>query len=248
MAGTIGITDKQHAKIAEYEARDKPMTARMQEEYNRLIEARENKELPAGVKDFIQEIWLKNEYGYAERVYTDAMKKGHLCEVESRTLAQKAFGGPFRKHNTTLFSNDYLVGTPDSVDPLEDYKNALNVRTFRSAKAGKDYEWQIRAYMMLLNDNGIECNEGSVIYTLNPDPEEIFKNNERKLKYQYDFQEDNPDYLEALEQLVRNNEIITELTPEQRTKRFIFERDLSMEEEIKERVQLAREYYSTIIF
>lgn len=204
--------------------------------------------LPAGAKTLIEEMWEENELGYKERVYVDAMKKGHLCEAASRDLVQEVLGGPFRKRNTKLFENDFLRGTPDNLEPLEDIKNAQTVRTFRNAELKNEYEWQIRAYMMLLNDNGIECNEGSVIYTLNPDPEEMILEQEKRLYFRYDCDDTNQDYIDQCAQIRHNNELILKLDPAKRVKVFRVVRDQELEELIKVRVRVAREYYDTITF
>jgi len=166
MAGRIGLTDKQEVTLQQLKEKHS-LTTKEHDDLRELQLKKSNTELTQGAKTLVSEMWEEHEHGYRERVYTDSMKKGHLCEGQSRDLVRKVLGGPFRKRNTRVFENDWLRGTPDIVDPLEDIKNALNLRTFRNAELSSVYEWQIRAYIMLLNDNGIECEEGKVIYTLN---------------------------------------------------------------------------------
>ena len=54
-------------------------------------------------KTLMLEIFLWEKYGYKERVMTDAMMKGLLCEQDSMKLVQDVLGGEFRLKNKVNF-------------------------------------------------------------------------------------------------------------------------------------------------
>ena len=85
-----------------------------------------------------------------------------------------------------------------------------------------------------------------LIYTLNPIPEELMLDEERKLYYQFGQDESNEDYQEAVEQMFHNNDLIHGLKPEQRVKVFGFERDDKAIKSMYEQAQAAIEYYKTL--
>jgi len=203
-------------------------------------------------KTMIDEMFLRIEFGYKEIVSTKEMKKGHLCEAESRDLVQKVLGGPFRKRNTTNLHSELFTGTPDIILDIEqegqtdkiveDIKNSWNLRTFFNADGSdKSYYWQGQTYMHLTGADFFR-----LIYTLNPLPEELFADEESKLYYQYGQDTENMDYIEALEQLQHNNSLILDLKPEQRVKVFTFERDEKAIEDMKKQAKAGIEYYNNL--
>ena len=197
-------------------------------------------------KTMIEELFLRNEFGYNEIIQTKEMKKGHLCEAKSRDLVEQVLGGPYRKRNTKNFHNEYFTGTPDiileSEGIIEDIKNSWNLKTFFKADGGnKDYYWQGQTYMELTGAKFFR-----LIYTLNPIPEELMLDEERKLYYQFGQDESNEDYQEAVEQMFHNNDLIHGLKPEQRVKVFSFDRDDKAIKSMYEQAEAAIEYYSTL--
>jgi hypothetical protein len=197
-------------------------------------------------KTMIEELFLFNEFGYREEVQTKQMKKGHICEVPSMDLIQQVLGGPFRTKNLKHYSNEYLTGTPDIVledsGIVEDVKNSWNLRTFFQADGtNKDYYWQGQTYMELTGTQFFR-----LIYVLNPIPEELMVDEERKLYYQFGQDDQNEDYKAALKQLLHNNDLIYALEPQQRVKIFTFERNDDDIKKLYEQANAAREYYKTL--
>lgn len=197
-------------------------------------------------KTYIEEIFLYNEFGYREQVQTKEMKKGHLCEIPSMDLVQQVLGGEFRTKNEKHYSNEYLTGTPDIVlegsEIVEDIKNSWNLRTFFQADGtNKDYFWQGQTYMELTGAKFFR-----LIYTLNPIPEELMVEEERKLYYQYGQDDSNEDYKAALKQMLHNNDLIYALEPHQRVKVFSFERCEDSIKSLYTQAEAAREYYKTL--
>ena len=64
-----------------------------------------------------------------------------------------------------------------------------------------------------------------LIYTLNPMPEQIFEKEKSRLLYMYDYDETNQDYIDHLNQVIHNNELIANLNLNDRVKVFEFDRD-----------------------
>ena len=197
-------------------------------------------------KTMIEELFLRNEFGYDEIIQTKEMKKGHLCEAESRDLVQKVLGGSYRKRNTTNFHNEYFTGTPDIIlegdQVIEDIKNSWSLKTFFKADgSNKDYYWQGQTYMELTGAKVFR-----LIYTLNPIPEDLMIDEERKLYYQFGQDELNDDYQRAVTQLYHNNDLINGLKPEQRVKVFTFERDDEAIKLMYDQAKAGIEYYNTL--
>jgi len=260
MTGQVGLTDKQKEQLDSLIKRreesktgqQKPLSGNMIKTIEELESKKDHCELGQTAKTMIDEMFLRIEFGYKEIVSTKEMKKGHLCEAESRDLVQKVLGGGFRKRNTTNFHSELFTGTPDIIlnieqegqtdKIVEDIKNSWNLRTFFNADGSdKSYYWQGQTYMHLTGADFFR-----LIYTLNPLPEELFADEERKLYYQYGQDSENLDYLEALEQLQHNNSLILDLEPEQRVKVFTFERDEKAIEDMKKQAEAGIEYYNTL--
>lgn len=252
MTGQVGLTDKQQEQLDSLIQRredaktgkQKELTPNMVKTIEELEIKKDQCELGQTAKTMIDEMFLRIEFGYKEIVSTKEMKKGHLCEADSRDLVQKVLGGPFRKRNTENLENDLFTGTPDIIidDAVEDIKNSWSLRTFFQADgSNKDYFWQGQTYMMLTGAKTFR-----LIYTLNPLPEELFADEERRLYYQYGQDSENLDYIEALEQLQHNNALILDLKPEQRVKVFTFERDEEAIDDMKKQAEAGIEYYSTL--
>lgn len=197
-------------------------------------------------KTMIEELFLGNEFGYEEIIQTKEMKKGHLCEAESRNLVQQVLTGPYRKRNTKKFHNKYFTGTPDIIleeqEIIEDIKNSWNLKTFFKVDgSNKDYYWQGQTYMELTGAKFFR-----LIYTLNPISEELMVDEERKLYYQFGQDEANEDYQTAVQQLFHNNDLIHSLKPQQRVKVFTYERDDEAIKSMYHQAAAAIEYYNTL--
>ncbi len=125
-----------------------------------MTESRKKGELSQTAKTAVLNQWLMDKYGYEERIYSDAMRKGLELEDDAvRVWSEVAADGIHRVNSEwrqtlgqkVYYSNDYVHGTPDIVTPshIEDVKCSMNLRTFFTAELTKDYEYQLRAYMWL---------------------------------------------------------------------------------------------------
>lgn len=207
--------------------------------------AKDSGELSETAKKFVQDIWLEREYGYRERVTTKEMKKGLLCEQDSMALVQSVLGGEFRLKCSETYTNDYLIGHPDIVlkneDYVEDIKTSWSLRTFMDAEISKNYLAQAHGYMELTGKKNYR-----LIYCLIPTPEDMIEDEDRRLFFQFGGNTSNPDYLEAVDQLRHNNEVILTIPKEKRVKIFDFAKDEEYCADIMQRAERAAKYYNTL--
>ena len=197
-------------------------------------------------KALIKDMFLEYEYGYREIIKTNPMDKGHLCEAMSRNLIQQVLGGEFRKENKTRSHNDLFSGMCDhklqKVKIIEDVKNSWTLKTFMNAD-GKNAKYYAQG-MTYLDLHGYD--KFRLIYTLNPMPEQIFEKEKSKLLYMYDFDESNQDYIDHLNQVIHNNELIANLNLNDRVKVFEFDRDDNFINDMHNRALEGIEYYKTL--
>lgn len=217
---------------------------------NLLAEPRNKADKEAGrlsetAKTLVFNMWLKNEFGYEERVMTDDMMKGLLCEQDSMNLVYSVLGGEPRFRFKEQLKNKYIIGTPDIVlkkeDVVEDIKTSSNLRTFVEAELTKLYFAQAQAYMALTGKRKYR-----LIYCLVKTPEELLLNQKKKFYYQFNCDEENQDYINASMQIDHNNNLIDKLPKEKRIKVFSFDYDQSFIDNMYRKIEQAREYYKTL--
>lgn len=208
-------------------------------------EAKAAGELSETAKKFVQDIWLEREYGYRERVTTKEMKKGLLCEQDSMSLVQSVLGGEFRLKCSETYTNEYLIGHPDIVlkneDYVEDIKTSWSLRTFMDAELSKNYLAQAHGYMELTGKKKYR-----LIYCLIPTPEDMIEDEDRRLFFQFGGNTNNPDYLESVDQLRHNNNVILTIPKEKRVKIFDFAKDEEYCADMMRRAERAAKYYNTL--
>jgi hypothetical protein len=216
-------------------------------------------------KTYVEEIWLEKEHGYKEVYFTPQIKKGILNERDSLNLVQSVLGGGYREKNEEKFENDYITGTPDSVpeeghdgislqekdeysmicfppdsDFVEDVKSSFTVKTFRKAGVKPAYYWQGQSYMWLKKRKYFR-----LIYCLTPTPEHIITELTKPYYFKFDCDEENPDYIEIVNQIRRNHDI-SHIPMEKRIKVFIEEFSTEGIESLIRKADMAREYYASL--
>jgi len=122
--------------------------------------------------------------------------------------------------NTERLNNEWLTGEADIVldDQIIDIKTSWSLETFPATLEegiNKDYEWQLRAYMMLYDKN-----YASLVYCM---------------------VSTDPSLLNEWENLSLHQ--VDHIDPSKRITTLSFERDLELEEEIKVRLHYCTEYY-----
>lgn len=166
--------------------------------------------------------------------YTD---KGNIVEDNAIALVEKVNDVGFLYKNEEHFSNDYVTGTPDVLtsDVLIDVKSSWNVDTFPmfdKTLENKLYYFQLQAYMWLTGRT-----ESYLCYCLVDTPKFIIKSEVRKLH--------KPRYSDIKAIILKHK--FNEDTEKHRVKTFKVELDAEVITQIKERVEVCRDYYNTLI-
>lgn len=232
------------AKLQEKAASD-PLTPNQRQKLEELeAKAALGFQLSETAKNMVKRKWLRDELGYSEPVITDELQKGLLCEQDSLQLVTDVLGG-FRAKNEERFRNGFFTGTPDtfSGDAVEDVKTAFSLRTFLQVKEpSKLYFAQLQAYMDLTGKK-----QARLIYCLVPTPEPLVERLEKRILSKYGWDEENKQYQQAAKQIRFNHIGLVESLPaDKRVKIFTFERDEEYLQELKFRVEKAREYYNEL--
>ena len=166
--------------------------------------------------------------------YTD---KGNLVEDDAIALVEKVNEWDFLYKNEEHFSNEYVTGTPDVLtdEVLIDVKSSWNVDTFPmfdKELKNKDYYYQLQTYMWLTgHDVSYLC------YCLVDTPKFIIKAEVRKLH--------KPRYSDVKAIILKHN--FNEDTEKRRVKTFKVELDAEVITQIKERIEVCRDYYNNLI-
>jgi hypothetical protein len=178
--------------------------------------------LSVGAKTYIRKQAIEFVYGFDEKISSKYMDKGIQVEDQSIELLNSVLFTSYQK-NIERKDNDWITGECDifTGDSIIDIKSSWSLTTFPAlAEQGedKDYEWQLRAYMWLWN-----VDKASIAYCLVSTPEDLIKYEDSSLHQ------------------------VDHIAPELRVTRVFYERDKTLEDKIKVKVEAAREYYQQII-
>lgn len=194
-------------------------------------------------KSYIEEIWLRNNYGYKDTVITHELIKGIVCEKESIELLVEN-DSEYREKNTEFFKNDYIHGSPDVIleEVIEDVKNSWTLKTFFKADISSDYYWQGQGYMALTGRKKYK-----LTYVLSDTPPEIVTKeiNWQMAKLSYAVTDGCFDKDKIAEQ-IRKNHTFSHLPIEKRIKVFEFEYNESDINKLYKTIDAARIYYNSI--
>lgn len=248
MAGEIGLTDKQHAKLAELEARElpgaKPLTENMKKELSGLKFKKENPELPQGAKTYCKE-WLKRKWFNRKKEFKAiVIEKGLQVEPLTIKFLGVALGMDLQK-NEDYFYNEYIHGSPDVLLPeiVRDVKSSWDLFTFPMFDdqiPDDDYWWQLQGYMIILG-----LKKAALDYVLIDTPMPLVLTDINKLRYQAGgtAEEWTLEKYEALYPNYRFDDIPAKM----RIKTFEFNFEPSIEQAINERVIMCRKYIAELI-
>jgi len=178
--------------------------------------------LSVGAKSAIIKMAKEFVYGYDEKISNKYMEKGILVEDKSIELLNSVLFTDFKK-NTERKTNDWITGECDisAPDRIHDIKSSWSLATFpvlSSMGEDKTYEWQGRAYMMLWDVDQFEID-----YCLVSTPEHLIGYESETLHR------------------------VDHINPEVRVTRVQYNRDKSLEDKIKIKVEAARKFYDQII-
>lgn len=163
-------------------------------------------------------------YGYNSQMTNKYIEKGIEVEDKSIELLNTIKLANYKK-NTTRLENDFLTGECDINDEVNDeiidIKSSWSLETFPALPSDiniKDYEMQLRGYMMLYNRS-----KASVCYCMVSTPEGLTMY-ENKLLHEVDH-----------------------IDPFARVTMLSIERDLEIEKQIEERCKVVIEFYHDYI-
>lgn len=109
--------------------------------------------LSAGCKTYIKELVKEDLFNYKSTIDSKYLTKGIDMEDTSIDLYNEVYGTLYLK-NTERLSNEFITGECDinAEDKIIDIKSSWSLETFPASPEdvnNKDYEWQLRGYMML---------------------------------------------------------------------------------------------------
>jgi len=247
-AGKMGLSAVQEKKLFELQQREndfhvtgsKPLTAKMEDEFQRLQTLRDWPELPAGAMSACGG-WLKEKlYGKRKQIESKYLEKGNVCEQTAIDFLNSQMLTDYVK-NEEHFSNDFLTGTPDIIDNglVIDIKCSWDAFTFPLFDFGvkeKAYFYQLQGYMHLTG-----CTNAKLVYVLVSAPWELVKKEASRMAYKKNLP------IEKTIEDVQRQMFYGDVKPELRLKQFEIKYDPKVIEEIEERTRHCRNYVKTLI-
>jgi hypothetical protein len=178
--------------------------------------------LSVGAKTYIDELASEFVYRYTKLIGSKEMDKGIIVENTSIALLNDVMFTSYAK-NTERKTNDWLTGECDidTGSKIIDIKSSWSLPTFpATVRAGrdKDYEWQLRGYMMLWDRN-----EAEIAYCMVTTPDELIRFEPTEIHY------------------------VDHIDPALRVTRVPYQRDKALEEKIKTKVEAARAYFDEVV-
>ena len=200
-------------------------------------------QLSKTAQSYIQELVLEHKYGIKKEFSSRYTDKGNECEEDSITLANEVLNVGFIYKNEEHFQNDYITGTPDvnTNEVLIDVKTSFDGTTFpwfEDEIPNKDYYYQLQGYMWLTGKE-----ESLLVYCLTNTPEQIVEDEIRRVHWKEHKLEEN----DEIRHFVEAKHNFDHIPLEKRVKVFKIQKDEAVIEAIKEKIELAREYYNKLI-
>jgi hypothetical protein len=193
-------------------------------------------------KTYIEEQVLRAKYGVIKTFSSRYTDKGNLVEDEAIDMASNALELGFLYKNHEHFENDFLTGTPDvnTNDILLDVKSSWDATTFpffATEIPTKDYYYQLQGYMELTGKT-----EALLVYCLVNTPADMIEDEIRRAHWAARLIDES----QELRDEVLKRHSFDHIPDNRRVKVFKVEKDEQVIAEIKERVELCREYYETL--
>jgi hypothetical protein len=208
-----------------------------------MIDPRTKSEkLSETAKSYIQDLFKERELGIYKEFSSRYTDKGLEMEDEAIQFASEVLNWDFVVKNTTRFNNEWITGEPDiNTDSLlADIKCSWNGSTFPlfdETLKNKDYYYQLQGYLMLTGHDTSE-----LVYCLMSTPLQIVEDEIRRQHWKLNLIEEDLEVRDAVQKMHNFDHIPNEL----RVKRFIVEKDEAAQQKIKERVEVARDYYQQL--
>ena len=194
-------------------------------------------------KTYIHELVLEHKYGIKKEFSSRYTDKGNAVEDESISLVNDVLELNFIYKNEEYFENDFITGTPDvnTEDVLLDVKSSWDATTFpffETEIPTKDYFFQLQGYLWLTNKT-----EALLCYCLVDTPIEMVEDEIRRAHWKLHKLDEDMDLREEVE----SKHQFSHIPKNRRVKVFYVQKDEAVIEQIKEKIELAREYYNALI-
>jgi len=194
-------------------------------------------------KTYIQELVLRDKYGIQKEFSSRYTDKGNEVEDKSIELCNNVLDLGFLWKNEDYFENDYITGTPDvNTDTvLLDVKSSWDATTFpffESELPNKDYFYQLQGYMWLTGkEKSLLC------YCLINTPPLIVEDEIRREHWKLHLIDEDL----VLREHVLKKHNFDHIPMEKRIRVYEVEKDEQVIETLKEKIELAREYYEMLM-
>jgi len=194
-------------------------------------------------KMYIQELVLRDKYGIQKEFSSRYTDKGNEVEDKSIELCNNVLDLGFLWKNEDYFENDYITGTPDvNTDTfLLDVKSSWDATTFpffESELPNKDYFYQLQGYMWLTGkEKSLLC------YCLINTPPLIVEDEIRREHWKLHLIDEDL----GLREHVLKKHNFDHIPMEKRIRVYEVEKDEQVIETLKEKIELAREYYEMLM-
>jgi hypothetical protein len=194
-------------------------------------------------KSYIQDLFKERELGIYKEFSSRYTDKGLEMEDEAIQFASEVLNWEFVVKNEVRFNNEWLTGEPDinTDNLLADIKCSWSGSTFPlfdETLKNKDYYYQLQGYMMLTGHDTSE-----LVYCLMNTPHQIVEDEVRRQHWKLNLIDEDLEVRQAVQEMHNFDQIPNNL----RVKRFIVQKDEAAQEKIKERVEVAREYYNQLL-
>lgn len=194
-------------------------------------------------KTYIEEQVIQDKYGIRKQFSSRYTDKGNEVEDDSIQLASQVLDLGFLWKNDEHFSNEWMTGTPDvnTETILLDVKSSWDATTFpffATEIPTKDYYYQLQGYMELTGKT-----KALLCYCLVNTSSTMVEDEVRRAHWNANLLEESIDLRDEVQK--RHN--FDHIPDNRRVKVFEVEKDEQVIEAIKERVELCREYYNTLI-
>jgi hypothetical protein len=194
-------------------------------------------------KTYIHELVLQEKYGIRKEFSSRYTDKGNAVEDLSISLVNDVLDVNFIYKNEQYFENDYIKGTPDvnTEDVLLDVKSSWDATTFPffdTEIPNKDYFYQLQGYMWLTGKQ-----QAMLCYCLVDTPIEMVEDEIRRAHWKLHKIDEDLDLREEVE----SKHQFSHIPKNRRVKVFYVQKDEQVIEQIKEKIELAREYYNALI-
>ena len=194
-------------------------------------------------KTYVQDLVLEEKYGIQKEFSSRYTDKGNEVEDLSIALVNDVLNYKFIYKNDEHFNNDWITGTPDvnTDEVLIDVKSSWDASTFpffETELPNKDYYYQLQGYMWLTGKM-----ESVLAYCLIDTPLEMVEDEVRRAHWKLHLIEESKELRKEIE----SKHKFSHIPKNRRVKYWFVQKDESVIEQIKERVELCREYYNLLM-